>query len=356
MMDNYRIDSHKMMYHPQLLSLWLKGRDIYPIYVEISVSGVCNHHCIFCALDYLSEYKTSFIETKTVKKFISSLAKKDVKSVLFSGEGEPLLHKDIVDIISHTEGSKIDTALTTNGVLLKKNVLTYILPKLRWLRVSLNAGTRTTYALVHQSKPDDFDAVLTNLTEAVKIKRKNKYNCTIGAQFLLLKQNYSELETIAALTRKIGLNYLIIKPYSQHPFSKNRLGLTLDYKDFLKLEQEMVRFSTAKFKVIFRSHTMHKLAERKPYKRCLGMHFIAHLACTGDLYGCSTFLGNKSFCYGNIYKQSFEQIWKGIKRQKIAKRMSDSFDARSCRKACRLDEINRYLWELKNPPAHVNFI
>lgn len=355
-MDNYRVDSHKMMYHPERLSLWLKGRDIYPIYVEISVSGVCNHRCMFCALDYLKEYKTSFIETKTVKKFISSLAKKGVKSVLFSGEGEPLLHKDIIDIISHTKRNKIDTALTTNGVLLKENILTYILPELSWLRVSLNAGTRTTYAIVHRTNPGDFDTVLSNLEEAVRTKRKNKYNCVIGAQFLLLKQNLSEIKTIAVITRKIGLDYLIIKPYSQHPFSKNRLGLTLDYKNFLKLEQEMAQFSNDKFRVIFRSHAMQKLTETKPYKRCLGMPFIAHLACTGDLYGCSTFLGDKSFCYGNIYKQSFEQIWKGPKRKEISKRMNDNFNARGCRKACRLDEINRYLWELKNPPLHVNFI
>jgi hypothetical protein len=28
----------------------------------------------------------------------------------------------------------------------------------------------------------------------------------------------------------------------------------------------------------------------------------------------------------------------------------------SCRENCRLDSINRYLFSLKNPPEHVNFI
>ena len=36
--------------------------------------------------------------------------------------------------------------------------------------------------------------------------------------------------------------------------------------------------------------------------------------------------------------------------------MMESFNINNCRKACRLDEINKYLWMLKNPPEHVNFI
>lgn len=352
--DKYNIDSHKLMYHAEHLSLWSQGKDIYPIYIEIALSGTCNHRCIFCALDYLN-YQPNILNTKILKKFISDAAKGGIKSVMFAGEGEPLLHKDIAGLIRFTKERNIDVAVTTNGVLLNKHPLKDILKDLSWLRVSLNASTPKSYSSIHRTSPRDFDTVLNNLRAAVKIRQDEKYNCTIGAQFLLLAQNYKEAESLARLLAKIGIDYLIVKPYSQHPLSKNRLKDTVNYQSLLRLENKLKRFSTNKFKIIFRRHTMDKLIENKPYKRCLGLPFWSYLDARGNLYACSSFLGNKKFCYGNINEQDFEAIWEGKNRQRIKKMMRD-WDTLNCRDVCRLDEINRYLWQLKIPPKHVNFI
>ena len=46
------IDSHKLMYHPERVAEWKEKGDCYPIYVEIGLTNVCNHKCIFCGLDW----------------------------------------------------------------------------------------------------------------------------------------------------------------------------------------------------------------------------------------------------------------------------------------------------------------
>ena len=355
MANTYHIDSHKLIYHPKKVADWLEGKDIYPLYIEISPYGGCNHRCIFCALDYL-KYEPSHLDTEVIRSFLKEISFKGVKSIMFAGEGEPLLHKDISELVVHAKTCGLDIAITTNGVLLSKNLLKEILPRLSWLRISLNAGTDKTYSSVHRTKPDDFHKVIANIKEAIRLKNEKGYQCTIGIQLLLLKENCDEASILAETLRTVGANYLTIKPYSQHPSSINRLKSQLDYEKLLSLEEELKNYESGNFRIIFRKKTMLKIGEQRPYKKCLGLPFWAYLTSKGDLYACSAFLGDERFCYGNIYQDSFEKIWKGRKRRKIMKMMESEWDIENCREVCRLDEINRHLWNLKNPPAHVNFI
>lgn len=354
-MDNYRIDSHKLMYHPGVVSDWAKGKDIYPIYVEVAPCGGCNHRCIFCALDYLG-HKPVCIETAVLKKFLHDIASKGTKSIMFAGEGEPLLHKDFPDLVSYAKKQGLDVSITTNGVLLKKELNQRILPFLSWIRISLNAGTAQNYGLIHRTNPRDFDTVIKNIREALAIKRKNKLAATIGVQFLLLNQNFKEAEKLAAILKKIGADYLIIKPYSQHPKSLNRLKRDLSYRSLLSLEESLEKYEGTGFNVIFRKSAMLKIQEKKPYNKCCGLSFWSYLSAEGDLYACSAFLGDKRFCYGNIYQESFTRLWNGRKRHAINRMMDKRWDIKKCREVCRLDEVNRYLWDLKHPHPHVNFI
>ena len=71
---------------------------------------------------------------------------------------------------------------------------------------------------------------------------------------------------------------------------------------------------------------------------------------------CVAHIGTEKFCYGNIYENTFEEIWEGTGRQKIMQRLNELDINKVCREACRLDEINKYLDELKHPGEHVNFI
>lgn len=352
MAGDLRIDSHKLIYHPRRVSQWLSGETIYPVCIEIGPIARCNHRCIYCAFDYLG-YKGPLIDTNVLKRALADVAQHGVKSVVFAGEGEPLLHHEISELTIFAKSSGLDIALSTNGVLFNNGLARECLESLAWIRFSLDAGTRETYVRVHRCLEKDFETALENINNAVKVKRTHGYNCGIGVQALLLPENLEEMVSLGIMLKDIGVDYFTVKPFSKHPSSI--CDINFDYINSLPLGEELRRLNSDSFKVVFRAHTMEKLGEERPYKECLGLPFMTVIDSHGDVYTCNTFLGNKDFCYGNIYQNSFSEIWEGEQRKGVLKMVAE-MGIEKCREVCRLDEMNRYLWELRNPPVQVNFI
>lgn len=355
-MDKYRIDSHKLIYHVGRVKDWLDKKVIYPIYMELSPAGSCNHRCIYCGLDFM-EYQPVFLETKVLKKRLSEMGKLGVKSIMYAGEGEPFLHKDMAEIAQATKASGIDVAFTTNGVLLNKENIEKVLPVTSWIKISINAGKPDTYEKIHRSRKGDFTRVFENMAYADKLRKKKGYTTVLGMQIVFLPDNSGEIELLAKKAKAIGMDYLVVKPYSQHPQSKTRIFKDIKYTRFYDMAKRLNKYNSKNFHVVFRIHTMEKwdTGERN-YKHCLALPFWAYIDASGNVWACSIYLSKKQFLIGNIYKNTFKEIWIGDKRLKLERWAAEKLDTSKCRVNCRMDEVNRYLWDLAHPSPHVNFI
>lgn len=365
MKDRFMIDGHKLAYHPervaQLVSAredWDKAKHVVPIYMEIAPTGACNHRCTFCAVDYIG-YKTNFLDVDVLRQRVPELAEMGVKSIMYAGEGEPFLHKQISDIVVLTKEAGIDVAFTTNASLMPKNFLDQALQHVSWIKVSINAGTADTYSNIHRTKPAHFDNAVANMKKIVEARKAQGYGVNIGAQCLLLPENAHEIRTLAELCRdEIGLDYLVVKPYSQHDFSETRIYEKVDYSQFFEMEKELEGLATEDFDLVFRSNAMRKYVSGERYSRCHSVPLLwAFIMADGTVSGCSCYLLDERFEYGNINENTFAEIWHGEKREKAFYFVRDELNVESCRKNCRMDESNRYLNKLiDEKPEHLNFI
>ena len=339
-----------------MLNNWLNNEKIYPIYIEVSPSGICNHRCTFCALDFM-EYQKRFLDPNVFEKCVREMSQLGIKSIMFAGEGEPLLHKHISEMILSTKKTGIDVALTTNGVLLNECLSEKILPNVEWVKVSINAGTKKTYSIIHQTKENDFEKVINNIKKAVLIKKEQQYSCAIGMQLILIPENHEEVILLAQKAKDLSVDYLVIKPYSHHYSSKTNKYEKLTYKSFYYLSEKLESMNTNEFNVIFRINTMKKWDENeRTHKKCLALPFWSYIDAGGNVWGCSAYLQNERFRYGNINDDSFKNIWDGEKRMNSLRWVENNLNIEHCRTNCRMDNVNKYLWDLKHPPPHVNFI
>lgn len=353
MAENFRIDSHKLIYHPERVADWLKGENIYPIEIEISPSGTCNHRCIFCAYDYIG-YEPRFLNKDILFRDIEHMSRRGLKSVICSGEGEPLLNKDMPEIANRIKSFGVDVAMSTNGVLLTRERIQECLKAFTWVRYSIASMEQSSYDKIQRGKDGDLEKVKINLSEAVRYKRDNQLETTLGVQCLLLPDNQKYVLDMARELRDIGVDYFTIKPYSQNLHSEN--SFDVDYEEMLDLEKELQAYVTDAFSIYFRANAMKKMHHEKCYKQCYGLPFMTHIDASGNVWPCVAHIGVEGFCYGNINEQTFEEIWEGKQRQEVNSKLNAMDINKVCREACRLDEINKYLDELKHPGAHVNFI
>jgi len=363
-MDKYNIDSHKLIYHPDRVAQWLETNNkwssvkkVYPLYVEITPIGACNHRCTFCSVDYLG-YNSISQDEKILEERIREMSKLGVKSIMFAGEGEPALYKPLPEILDVCTEVGIDTSLTTNMIPFNDKNSESFVRNCTWIKASINAGTESDYGKVHKTAEKDFTKAINNFEKCAIIRQDKDYRCTLGGQMLLLPENKDGAVNLAEKLRDAGADYLVIKPYTQSLYGTSRVYEGLEYEAMMDLEEQLKQYETEKFKIVFRAHTMKKLhEENQPYKKCYATpNFWAYIMADGSVYGCSAYLGNENFEYGNINKSSFRDIWEGKGREQGFDYVQNELDLTQCRKNCRMDEVNRYLWNLKNPNEHVNFI
>ncbi len=117
-------------------------------WIDINVTELCNRQCKFCPRNdpYIYPNQNLFISLKLCKKISKELKKINYKGgVSICGHGEPLLHSNIIEIISIFKN--FYTILSTNSDLLDENLIKKLFTKdLTILSINLyNNGDKIEY-------------------------------------------------------------------------------------------------------------------------------------------------------------------------------------------------------------------
>lgn len=354
-----KLKPHKLFHHLEEVAKWKVGECFAPVFVEISPTDMCNQKCPFCYTEYLGHEKLTIPEDLLVKIF-KDMGRAGVKSVLVQGTGEPLLNKALPNAIVAGKEAGLDIALCTNGVLLSNDVLETILPCISLLRVSAVESTPEIYAKTHGCPESHWHEVSKGLERAVIIRERDNLNVLIAATFMPFNHNVSTVVDVVGMSKDVGIDYIVIKPpqHSGHNIDHNwGRGIHAGYRD---LFIEAANMQTDEFKVSMRWDMIELEQEKAPflkeYDRCYGVEFAIMIDANARIYPCLQYWRDDRFCLGNLSLHSFDEIWKSEDRKNVLNNFYEKADLNECRCQCKQHHINMSLWELANPPMHINFL
>lgn len=355
MADSYLMDSHKLYWHLDRVHDWLEGGRIAPLYLDMGITQTCNVQCSYCYYAVTEHRTSAVIETPALIRFLNEAAEIGVKAVGFLGDGEPMLHPGVYDAVAAGKAAGLDMALATNGVLMKEERLAELLASLTWIRFNISAATPATYSQVMGVDEPVFYRVLENIRKCVAIKRAGNLPVVIGIQMVLIPECFGDIVPFAAMGREMGVDYAVVKQCAER--ADNGGALTkADFEKCRDLLKEAESLSTDDYNVIIKWHKISTDGVRH-YDHCYGCEFLPQISGNGEMYCCGVWFGNPDFLIGNINHESFKEIVSGRRYAEVMQRVKTEIDVRSdCGPKCRQNEINEFLWRLKHPPEHVNFI
>ena len=186
------------------------------------------------------------------------------------------------------------------------------------------------------------------------MKRKLNLKTTIGMQMVLVEECVDQIVDYAKLGKKLGVDYVQIKQCSEHGSLPHGI-VPKDYRVYEDMFKEAESYATNNFSVIIKRTKMNN--KTRSYNACYGCRFLPQIDGAGDVYPCGNWFGSKDFHMGNINQQSFKDIVFSKRYEEVQKKVSEQVNVhKQCGIGCRQNEINEYLWNLNNPPQHINFI
>lgn len=185
----------------------------FPPEIHLSLTGVCNLECRFCAYTN-SNALYQFIDLDRVKN-LDFLRNVQVLR-LSSGLGEPTLNKNLPSIIEYLASTYPHLSLNffTNAVALHRpGLIDALIDKVKWINVSLNASSASSWKLQHQG--DQFERVCSNLQKLLAAKRaRGAVFPLVFGSIVLNGKNLLDLPRMPALCRSLGIDRLTAFPYS----------------------------------------------------------------------------------------------------------------------------------------------
>lgn len=346
---------YKILLFPDVFLKLVNDEPTNPINIEINLTNRCNHCCSWCTYGYLHQNNDE-LDVRVVEEVLKAASSLGVKSVTWTGGGEPTLHPYFQRLIATAASLGFKQGLNTNGNKITESDLALMAEQFSYVRFSVDAGQTTTHNHCHGVK-DQFNTIIHNLKRLCEIRNEKKSNLVVGYSFLIDEANVNDIPLSTDIALGLGVDYIQFKPVVYYTKSNDQYRDALFEKTVKQHLEEASRKQTNKFKVLilhnkFANIKLEESNYGRTYTKCYGCRVIASIGANGSVDVCCAFKGNKNWSIGNVNNQPFAYIWNSDKMQEIINKI----DISKCPPLCKSDEINRLIFFAQSYNLNKEFI
>jgi MoaA/NifB/PqqE/SkfB family radical SAM enzyme len=306
-----------------------------PLHVELDLTDRCNVACYFCNQQDVRTRQQ--LPLARIASLLDELVAGGLRSVRLSGGGDPLFHKEILQVLDEltARGVVVDN-LTTNGALLTPAVARRLVANgCREVIFSLNAADAGDYHRMMAVKPAIFDQVCVNVRHLAEARAATGLPLVV-VQFLIDRENFSRIPDMYRLGASLGADRLTISPVLEIPreridkdlllgdgdgeLMRPYLEQVLDWDREAQLLQLAFPYQEwngilrqARFKAAGRLGPPIATAStfREKDGQCFFGYYTATIRGNGDLYPCCMLMNPDYTPLGNALEGSFADHWQG---------------------------------------------
>lgn len=289
-------------------ALWQIRVQKRPFVLSHGVNTHCNMKCGFC------DYWKKGGEEPTKEEIFKLLddAKEFGIGVYNAWTVEPLLRKDLPQIMAHAKKLGMITSMVTNGKLLYERAEE--LQDVDYLSVSVD-GVRSYKEIRNM----DFETLLKGLNKAIEVRKLQKKKNPILMNCVLTGKNLDDVETLILLAKKLEVK-VSFEPVHRFPGISEEVWNEIGIHDKEKLRSTVDRIIELKeegYPIINSKTYLGMVRDEEMDYRCRASGIIMNVIHDGTLETCRV----QNEPLGNVIWDGFESVWKNSeeRRKEIVK-------------------------------------
>ena len=254
-------------------------RHSIPLFVSWDITNRCNQRCIYCGVPGKKSYET---DTETAKKIMRSLYRAGTRVMKLTG-GEPLVRKDIIELIIYGKNLGLIMNISTNGKLLeeKKEVLSV----LDNINISFD-GPRAVHDSIRGQ--GSYNSVI----RGAELAKRHKTDFSFYVTLTKLNCNLQIIDELISDVQKFD-TYALFQPATERLlFSEKQNDLAPNEKEYGRAVKHLIGLKEKKTKAVGNSMAglRHLLHWPHPTKiNCVAGRLAYRLDSKTNLYACARY-------------------------------------------------------------------